>query len=42
VGKGIGCGKLDITYVNNQYIWQSERGYSVLDGYWIDAGTFGN
>ena len=33
-------GKLEITDVNNEYIRMGEMNYSVLDGYWSDAGTF--
>ena len=32
-------GELEITDVNNYYIQQGRMGYSVLDGYWTDAGT---
>ena len=28
--------------MNNEYIRQGAMGYSVLDGYWSDAGTFGS
>ena len=35
-------GELEITDVNNEYIRQGAMGYSVLDGYWSDAGTFGS
>jgi glucose-1-phosphate thymidylyltransferase len=35
-----GCGELEITDVNNECIRQGEMGYSVLAGYWSDAGTF--
>ncbi|MCK5614498.1 NTP transferase domain-containing protein [Candidatus Pacearchaeota archaeon] len=38
--KPSGRGELEITDVNNEYIRQSAMGYSVLDGYWSDAGTF--
>ena len=37
-----GRGELEITDVNNEYIRQGAMGYSVLDGYWSDAGTFGS
>ena len=37
-----GRGELEITDVNNEYIRQGTMGYSVLDGYWSDAGTFGS
>ena len=36
----LGQGELEITDVNNEYIRQGQMGYSVLDGYWSDAGTF--
>jgi glucose-1-phosphate thymidylyltransferase len=32
-------GELEITDVNNYYLQQGRMGYSVLDGYWTDAGT---
>lgn len=32
--------ELEITDVNNEYIRMDEMTYSVLDGYWSDAGTF--
>jgi len=38
--KPSGRGELEITDVNNEYIRQDAMGYSVLDGYWSDAGTF--
>lgn len=40
--KPSGRDELEITDVNNEYIRQSAMGYSVLDGYWSDAGTFGS
>ena len=40
--KPSGRGELEITDVNNEYIRQGVMGYSVLDGYWSDAGTFGS
>jgi len=40
--KSSGRGELEITDVNNEYIRQGAMGYSVLDGYWSDAGTFGS
>jgi len=40
--KPSGRGELEITDVNNEYIQQGAMGYSVLDGYWSDAGTFGS
>jgi glucose-1-phosphate thymidylyltransferase len=33
-------GELEITDVNNDYIRRGQLSYSVLDGYWSDAGTF--
>jgi glucose-1-phosphate thymidylyltransferase len=38
--KPSGRGELEITDVNNDYIKRGEMGYSVLAGYWSDAGTF--
>jgi glucose-1-phosphate thymidylyltransferase len=38
--KPSGRGELEITDVNNWYIKQGEMKYSVLDGFWSDAGTF--
>ncbi len=38
--KPSGRGELEITDVNNEYIRQESLGYSVLEGYWSDAGTF--
>ena len=38
--KPSGRGELEITDVNNEYIRQGAMRYSVLDGYWSDAGTF--
>jgi glucose-1-phosphate thymidylyltransferase len=35
-----GRGELEITDVNNYYVRQGTLSYSVLDGYWSDAGTF--
>jgi len=37
--KPSGRGELEITDVNNYYLGQGRMGYSVLDGYWTDAGT---
>lgn len=31
--------ELEITDVNNHYLKEGRLGYSVLDGYWTDAGT---
>ena len=33
-------GELEITDVNNEYIRRGEMSYTVLDGWWTDAGTF--
>ncbi len=33
-------GELEITDVNNHFIERAEMRYSVLDGWWTDAGTF--
>jgi len=33
-------GELEITDVNNMYLKKGELGWSMLDGYWTDAGTF--
>ena len=33
-------GELEITDVNNDYIRKGQLSYSILDGYWSDAGTF--
>jgi len=38
--KPSGRGELEITDVNNAYIRDGELTYSVLDGWWTDAGTF--
>jgi glucose-1-phosphate thymidylyltransferase len=38
--KPSGRGELEITDVNNWYIKQGEMKYSVIDGFWSDAGTF--
>jgi glucose-1-phosphate thymidylyltransferase len=38
--KPSGRGELEITDVNNYYIRQGKLSFSVLDGYWSDAGTF--
>ena len=37
--KPSGRGELEITDVNNAYISMGEMEYSVMDGYWTDAGT---
>lgn len=33
-------GELEITDVNNAYLRNGKLGFSVLNGYWTDAGTF--
>lgn len=38
--KPSGRGELEITDVNNEYIRQGTMLYSVLEGFWSDAGTF--
>lgn len=38
--KPSGRGELEITDVNNAFIQQGRMGFSVLDGFWSDAGTF--
>jgi len=38
--KPSGRSELEITNVNNEYIRQGAMWYSMLDGYWSDAGTF--
>ncbi len=35
-----GRGELEITDVNNHYIRERKMQYSILDGWWTDAGTF--
>jgi glucose-1-phosphate thymidylyltransferase len=35
-----GRGELEITDVNNHYIQNGDMKYSILNGYWSDAGTF--
>jgi glucose-1-phosphate thymidylyltransferase len=37
--KPSGRGELEITDVNNHYLQQGRMGYSIIDGYWTDAGT---
>jgi glucose-1-phosphate thymidylyltransferase len=37
--KPSGRGELEITDVNNYYIQQQKMTYSILDGWWTDAGT---
>jgi glucose-1-phosphate thymidylyltransferase len=38
--KPSGRGELEITDVNNAYLRKDRMSYSVLPGYWSDAGTF--
>jgi len=38
--KPSGRGELEITDLNNQYIAEGAMQYSVLEGWWTDAGTF--
>jgi|SRR5579875_398070 len=38
--KPSGRGELEITDLNNQYLAEGLMDYSVLDGWWTDAGTF--
>jgi glucose-1-phosphate thymidylyltransferase len=38
--KPSGRGELEITDVNNAYIARNQMTYSMLDGWWSDAGTF--
>lgn len=33
-------GELEITDVNNEYIRRGNMSYSIIDGWWTDAGTF--
>jgi len=33
-------GELEITDVNNTYVQKNQMRYSILNGYWSDAGTF--
>ena len=37
--KPSGRGELEITDVNNYYLQSGRLGYSIIDGYWTDAGT---
>ena len=37
--KPSGRGELEITDVNMHYLKTGRLGYTVLDGYWTDAGT---
>jgi glucose-1-phosphate thymidylyltransferase len=38
--KPSGRGELEITDVNNAYIQRNEMMYTIIDGWWSDAGTF--
>ncbi len=38
--KPSGRGELEITDVNNEYARRDEISYSIINGYWSDAGTF--
>jgi len=38
--KPSGRGELEITDVNNEYIRMEKMDFSMLHGYWSDAGTF--
>ncbi|MHC4414431.1 MAG: sugar phosphate nucleotidyltransferase [Planctomycetota bacterium] len=38
--KPSGRGELEITDVNNEYIRRGDLTYSILEGWWSDAGTF--
>lgn len=38
--KPSGRGELEITDVNNHYIYKDAMKFSILNGYWSDAGTF--
>jgi glucose-1-phosphate thymidylyltransferase len=33
-------GELEITDINNQYLAEGQLTYSILVGWWTDAGTF--
>jgi glucose-1-phosphate thymidylyltransferase len=35
-----GRGELEITDLNNSYLAEGKLSYSILDGWWTDAGTF--
>lgn len=37
--KPSGRGELEITDVNNHYLKKGRLGYTILEGYWTDAGT---
>ena len=38
--KPSGRGEFEITDVNNQYLAEGSLSYTILDGWWTDAGTF--
>jgi len=38
--KPSGRGELEITDVNNHYVKKGQMKFTILDGYWSDAGTF--
>jgi glucose-1-phosphate thymidylyltransferase len=38
--KPSGRGELEITDVNNAYVRKGKMGYTILQGFWTDAGTF--
>jgi glucose-1-phosphate thymidylyltransferase len=38
--KPSGRGELEVTDINNMYLEEGTLTYSVLDGWWTDAGTF--
>lgn len=38
--KPSGRGELEIADVNNMYIQEGRSGFSIIDGFWSDAGTF--
>jgi glucose-1-phosphate thymidylyltransferase len=38
--KPSGRGELEITDINNMYLEEGTLSYSILDGWWTDAGTF--
>src|SRR2546430_1368453 len=35
-----GRGELEITDVNNSYLFEGQLSYDIMDGGWTDAGTF--
>jgi len=37
--KPSGRGELEITDVNTHYLSKGRLGYTIIDGYWTDAGT---